>query len=110
MAGRVTLLAGVDFIKNNGLIEVTQAGFARMVEEHVRGNDVIIEVDGTPVLCIPGTANGPPTVPAISIECPICGLEMKLLTVEESGDKTVFDYKCANGHRQHLISKVKDLP
>jgi hypothetical protein len=56
---RLPLDPGLDFvIHDDGMIELTEAGFRRMGQAHSAGRDTVIEVDGRDVLHFPASKPG----------------------------------------------------
>jgi hypothetical protein len=47
------------------------------------------------------------TAPPISIACSICSDEMKLVSINPTAQTTIYEYQCANGHRQNIIMTDK---
>jgi hypothetical protein len=55
----VPLDSGLDFVvHDDGMIELTEAGFRRMGQAHSAGLDTVIEVDGRDVLHFPASEPG----------------------------------------------------
>jgi hypothetical protein len=56
---RLVLDAGLDFVvHDDGMIELTEAGFGRMRQAHSVGLDTVIKIDGREVFCFPVTQLG----------------------------------------------------
>src|SRR5258708_33548576 len=56
---RLVLDAGLDFVvHDDGMIELTEAGFGRMRQAHSVGLDTVIRIDRREVFCFPVTQLG----------------------------------------------------
>jgi hypothetical protein len=52
---------------------------------------------------LPSSAELASSVVPLAIACGVCGIEMKLISVDPATENTVYAYRCVNGHRHEIV-------